>query len=428
MKILKILEMAMDRINRKIWYSIFCVVIIASITFLVNTVLVSYNKITYVKDKTTQLIDKPVENTYVVEWGIADVKSEDLMAIKEEHNNIEGVLGAGMFMYGHTFISEFMDDTRFQKINEYIINEEVSSLEMDIPELVEMRMKTTKMLLVDNDISDLCKLEVENGSNDLCIKLDNGTIPVIAGYNYRDLLNVGDTFTNYSDVYNHEKYEIIGILKQGQVWLSENELGSSINYSKCLDNYLVAGSCQLLDASFSSVGYMYITDNNDKYVSKKVDSIINSYGYSAKSKTVDEKLEESLSEERDLLKMYVGTFLFLGSIGILTLSTISVLSVIITQKDIGIMYSIGFTLRDMKKITVMENILKVLTGVVIGFAISFSIMYYSAMEYEQHMIVDIEMSELPIIILAVMLIIAFVSVIIPIKMLEKYSPTELIGK
>ena len=427
MKILKIIDMAVDRINRNIWHSIFCVIIIATLAVLVNTILVSYNKIVYVKNKTEELIDKPTDDTYVVEWGIADVDYEDLKLIKEQHNSMEEIKGAGMFTYGHTFIKEFMDNEEFQKINQEIIKED-SSLFQENFIMMEMEKKSTNMLLIDDEISDLCKLEVIEGSNVLSQELENGAIPVIAGYNYKDLLNVGDVFNNYYDSYEGEKYQVIGILKEGENWLSDNEIGSDINYCKCLDNYLVVGSCKVLDNSFVSTGYFYVTKEDAKQASAKADNIINSFGYFAESKSITDKLEDSLSEERELLKMYIGTLLFLGSIGIITLSAISILSVIITKKDIAIMYSIGFTLRDMKRVTLWENTLKVVTGAVIGFAISLGYIYVSAMEYEQSMILDIELSFIPVVILAMMLVIAFISVIIPTKILNRYCPSELIGK
>lgn len=423
MKNIQAFELSVDRINRNRRHSFFCVIIVAVIAVLINAIMISYEKITYVKVKTEQLLNVSTENTYVVDWGMSMVDPENVVRIKQEINDISGVKGAGMFTYSYILVEEFADKEEFQDINLAVAMSE-SRVNQTGAGQQEWQKKLTNVLCVDNSISGLCSLNVASGSNDLSEASDDGSIPVLVGYNYRELLKIGDTFTNAT---NGEVYKIIGILEKGAKWLSDNEIGSSINYCTELDNYIVVGSSELLDGLFSSTGFIYIMDNDVNLNSNRIDSIIENYGYFAESKSIKQVLDESLKDEKSLLEKYSAILLFLGSIGILTLTSISMVSVLTAKRDMGILYSVGFTLKDLIKITIWENISKVITGSVLGYAFSFMYLYNKSADYEKQIVRDLEVSATPLLIFVVMVVISVISVILPICMLKKNGPSKLIS-
>ncbi|MEE3325568.1 MAG: FtsX-like permease family protein, partial [Methanosphaera sp.] len=174
--------------------------------------------------------------------------------------------------------------------------------------------------------------------------------------------------------------------------------------------------------------YYFVSNYDKELVIKKTKAMLNKMGYSVNVYTLEEQLNESLKDEFELIKTYVIVLIFLSSIGVVTLSSISINSVIDEMKNIGIMYSIGFTYKDMRNITISENVLKILVGSVVGFAISYSYIYLNSLFYEKDIINEIEFSTMPLIILVIMIVITMLSVVIPLRYIKKINIRELVTK
>lgn len=422
MKKVKAIGLSSDRLAKNWKYTFFCILLIGVLTILINIVLINYESITYVKRCVSKFVKTDVDKTYIIDFDIQEVKSEDLSLLPEELNKDLECELYGNYIYASTKINEFKGKKEFQNINKKVYDESVLNPENRIS--FDVVKNYTNILCIGENLGRMCDLKYEFGESCFNFQSEDNLIPVVVGYNYKDILKVGDMFT--SAVYE-EKYQVVGVLKQGESWLAADSLGSNIEFSKCLDNYIIVSRGDILTHNYGNL-YYFVSNYDKELVIKKTKAMLNKMGYSVNVYTLEEQLNESLKEEFELIRTYVVVLIFLSSIGVVTLSSISVNSVIDEMKNIGIMYSIGFTYKDMRNITISENVLKILVGSVVGFAISYSYIYSNSLSYEKDIINEIEFSTMPLIILAIMIVITMLSVVIPLRYVKKIDIRELVTK
>lgn len=411
--------LSVDRNFRKKSNTLFSISMIMLLIILINCIVLSYSKITYIKNKTLHLLNTSPKSTFFLDWKMESPSFDDLNSIQKNINKYFPEISYGRFLFCDTIIKEFINNEKILQIsrnqhksdNDRLLqNINISNMDIALP-----------FLYIDDNIEELCKLKLLKGES-INVDINNNNIPVVIGYNYWGLLDIGDVFSSLA---YEESFQVVGVLSKGAQWLSEEKLGTSLNYSKILDNYIVAGSCKILDNNFDSFGTVII-NNKDESIKDEIEKYIGLYGYEVDCENVIELMDKSLEEEADLLKVYITIIAFIGIIGILSVTSLSIISVLLLKKEMGIMYSVGFSLKDMIKITIMENLLKVTIGALLGYIISFIYVYFNSWDFEKPVIMDIESSYI-IVVIIIIQIVTMLSVIIPLNLIKKSSPSNLIN-
>lgn len=282
--------------------------------------------------------DEGMDNVYKINmWeyyvtGIFDRSSLELLL--SDINEIDGIKGAGLYFPDSVFSAGEREDTLF-------VSEELLQL-----------------------------FPLKNVEGDVCSFPGSGTeVPVFAGYGLQEQYPVGTVFC-VSDV----TCRVVEVLEKNSIWLA-----GKTNYGELmsLDNMFVMGvgySKQLRDTTgcgdlgfgLDNFYYFLEPDADREKIQQAViqaarEEKLRIYDTYLLEEAVDSAIMEMLKEPEYYLMPFL---LIIISTVIMLLS--AVLNVSIRKRNIGVMYTIGYSGRDIARIFTMENALKLLLGIMIA--------------------------------------------------------------
>ena len=431
MKIVSDLRFALDRvcINKK--RAFFSVMIIACLVMLINLVVVDIGKITYIKIKVSDILDEDTENVYRLDFGIDAMFVDNIKEIIDCVNETDGVKGAGMYSQVMYPVKEFANKEDFINLNKEALIEENQMMSLidseQMTDLINTYGENSHFLYIDSRISDLCDIKLKDGSMGMQ-KRDNDNVPVVVGSSYEGLLEIGDTF--YVERFK-ETYQVVGIISEGTEWLTASKLGASESSGLVLDNYIVVMSdCKMasVNINYSACYYVLEESSDCEMVKTEIEKILNGKKIKATIESVQKILDDELGDEKDLIEIYVALFLFLSSIGIVSVATSSIMSVLSNRDNIGIMIVSGFQRWDILCITIIENAIKALLGGIVGFAVSFALLMKNSLPYEKEIVLYLEFPHSFLWVICAVIIISIISTLPPLVMVKRMSLVELIKK
>lgn len=201
-------------------------------------------------------------------------------------------------------------------------------------------------------------------------------------------------------------------------------------------------NCINLDSSFVTFKSYNINEKKDRcfYVvnnQKNVEGAIDLMNKSAainnlnmKIATVDDDVNKKLKSDIEDMKVYIVLATFITFMAILSNSAMSTVAILLRKKDFGVLYVNGISRKDVRRIVLCENIIKIAISIII----SFCYVYYSLfMNYggrnpvmlENLLYVQTRMTIFEI--MGIGILILFISSMVPLLIIRKLNVIELIG-
>lgn len=294
-----------------------------------------------------------------------------------------------------------------------------------------------KVMAISADLCSLCQLKNVEGNAVSFTERKKKALPgsrrterktsekqfVLVGYNLRKDYPVGYTFTDQT---TEIEYVVTDILQQGSQWFEERlEFGNlEIDLDDCLivdeDVRLQVGD----DRLFGLAAFIYVKEpkTDAAQIKEAMISLAKECGldlYNVQSvRKILEKNKQSVFD--DPIQYYLVIIMLILALTVAIVC--SMINVFLRKNSIGIMYALGYSIRDVQGMVLLENVIKI--GV--AFAVAYAYWHVSEMELYGGMNISILRYMLPWLVSGTV-IMMWISSILPIRKLSKMYPATLIG-
>ena len=289
-----------------------------------------------------------------------------------------------------------------------------------------------RIMAISADIMPLCQLKNVEG-NDISFtdakkgkalpgsRRDAGRTeektPVLVGYHLKDEYPIGYSFS--------DEYVVTDILQEGSRWLADRlEFGEfEVDLDDCLvidqDSLMKTGGAYLE----GTTSYICVKepDADADQIKEALTSLASECGldlYNVRSvnKIMSNNIKSAFS---DAIEFYLVILMLI--LAVVVAVVCSVINVYLRKNSIGVMYAVGYSTKDVQRMTLLENVIK------IGMAFCVAYAYWSVKETEIYeMNVSILAYMLPWLVAGAIIIIG-ISSFWPIRKLSKMYPATLIG-
>ena len=254
--------------------------------------------------------------------------------------------------------------------------------------------------------------------------------PIFIGSDMKDFLSLGDilTFKN-----REEKFIVAGVLKEGAN--APSRWGIS-TYSDTLMDTKMLVCVEDVDKFKNSIDdyIYYVCDEKDnEEVSSQLRKLSKECNYDIKIENAQESVElwrtvNGMSDN----KRFIATVMLLF-LAIISVTTVVTAMCMMKTREYGIMYTIGVTFGDIKKLIIFYDILVVLFGSVCAWLLKdykINEMYPNNGEFEfyRNMWIITHNIIMPVLILICGCIIVLAASYVPLKIMKRKSPAEMIKK
>jgi putative ABC transport system permease protein len=395
---------------------------------LINLVVVEYYRINYEKEEIKKVVKYDIENIGYIRFDYNELKNlgkKNASKVFEEIEGVEGVKLCGSFENGIMLIEELYNDKEYLNIRKKIVEDMVDETHSEFEE-IERRMfsqtlyKYSNILNIDSDIIKLCNIELSEGE----IAKNDKYIPLLIGHNYRNIIDVGQLLTRKTD---GKKYLVTGVLKKNSRWLINGDISNSSNVSINLDNEFVVFDDDLMNYDSS---YIIFDERTDKLTRErtldKIRNISNKCNLGFNVLTIDEIINSMKSDMFIVSRSWIVLAIFAFVIGMLCMSSIAIVTVLSRKNDIGILYAVGFSEKNIGGIVVVENMLQIGFGCIIGYCIALLLSISGNTYVNIKKIIDIQFRQGIISVGGIYLLCTLIASIVPIIIINKSKPFELI--
>ena len=271
---------------------IICVVVICGMSIAVYK---EYDSYISLKNDTKNIVKYKSGQLYYLDFGNNyKINYDNYKSFLNDISNIGEVDISGTFDKSMASYKELKTDNEYKKVHRKI-TEDNSFTNMSSPE-------NTDIIRMSSGIYKLSKIELESGED--YSQYNGDEIPILVGYNYKDVIKVGQTLT---EEYDKKTYKIIGIMKKNSKWIKNGNLGNVSNHVASyinLDNFFVAiyNYDKLINNRIVQIGfdstYICLKNKDDKDILDKVNKLGEKYELDfnlVNIKEIYEKIEESTS-------------------------------------------------------------------------------------------------------------------------------------
>lgn|GEM_PF-935743 len=405
-------------LNRK--FMTLLVLIVSIVSFILLGQMITYaftgqyhakeieDKLSYGIDKTCQ-----IQFPYKEETSEFRDKVNQLIAYG---NTLEGVKGCGYYDFSSANFTELANN------KSYI--EKSKLLYKDTP--YGRHPESSQVLFVMEGISDLCRVNVIEGSDEFK-RCDDGALPLLVGYEYKDIVPIGTELTNED---TGTKYKVTGVMAKGSKWLGDVDyLGTD---TERLDNKFVAMyDPEYIDATMSVLSsldtcFCIVEDGADiKGISDKISAKANELKLGVFCKPVRAVLAEYEAPYKADMGLKVLLAVMFTFFSILSVSSSETVSILFRRPEYGIMYANGMSTADIIKMVVAENILVVTAAFIVAYGWeSYSLLKDTSPFRTIRLSIHREL--VSVYLLAVAAVIVAISCIVPIAIIKRLKPVELI--
>ncbi len=387
--------------------------------YLINVVLDMAN-MTQAERKIMELMtDRELERigmVSVLEMNIEDpTLGRRINQLIEGLEDAEGVAGGGAYYQTDIRIAELKERPG---LGEILQKNNIFFVSM-YPDVV----------YADEDLLCLCKARLESGSmDDFSRKTENGHVPVIAGYDYKAILEQGEVLT---DEISGKTYEVIGFLEQGNRFFENIDPGAGMDIYSTLDSYLVVPMWDGMDeetmgaACYMGNIYFYPEWEADMTkVMKEVSELAENIDIAVDVFTMDSYFDENMEDEDALNGMvYVLTYVVIV-LAILAMIVAGMIQILTNQREYAIMLASGFRRGTLYHLIFLENLIKISVALLVGTYIQWTEIAYS--KYLPSYNVDIFWHyDVPMVI-GIFVAVAVLVTAIPVCLLRKVRISQLI--
>lgn len=311
---------------------------------------------------------------------------------------------------------------RFEQLNNEIRNiEGIKYSGIYSENLMDINSGSVDAMYISSNLLPLCQVRDEKGE-DISFQKIQGKNPIYVGYNLKDMYPVGYEFL---DEYTGEAYVVKGVLAQNSQWIQ-----GQIDFAELyvtLDNYVVADmdkkieTRRVLLTGLDTFCYVIDDDANAEQIKNEIFKLADDCGLDLYSIiNIDERLENNKME------LYADAVTLYMAYGMLVLSVVTVvisamISIYLRKSSIGVMYAIGYSVKDVKKMVVLENAIKIFMAYMVAYA------FWSINERNIYLEnISILRIITPFLLFGIILLVV-ISSVLPIKQLSRMYPATLIG-
>ena len=144
--------------------------------------------------------------------------------------------------------------------------------------------------------------------------------------------------------------------------------------------------------------------------------------------TIDEIINNMKSDMFIVSKSWIVLAIFAFVIGMLCMSSVAIVTVLSRKNDIGILYAVGFSEKNITGIVVIENMLQIGFGCIIGYCIALLLSISGNTYFNIEKIIDIQLRQGILYVSGIYLLCTLIASIVPIIIINKSKPFELIMK
>lgn len=395
--------------NIIIWLALVIVFTIAMV--LVQLALYEYEKTNYTIRLTNEMIGNN-DNVYNVCLNTPEITEDiamDMRGFLEELKNVPGVSASGRYIISSLIFDELKDNELLANRNNELFE---GTLRADYPSLIDV-------VYADKELLPLLHME----------SLDNmetkDTIPTWVGYNYADILSIGNIYT---DPLTSCKYEIVGVIKKDLRLPSETLLRSYLY--KDMNNAIFALYDERIEAdyyyTYNYGNSMYFETNGTDETLNEIISLAKKHNLHVKIRSIPAYIDEYKQENKEMLML---TFLFTSIAvvsGLMSILSSSIINIVLRKQELGIMLANGFLPGDIKRIIFIENGIKQFPAYFISIFITRAYIIRNTLtdlddclRVHQYYVVGKAF--------IILLILLIISSVIPIILLNRIKPAELMG-
>ncbi len=289
-------------------------------------------------------------------------------------------------------------------------------------------------VFMDNEMYNMVKINIKSGRGlrEDDFNLDkNLEIPIIVGENISKYYKPGDVIFEQNDTTGRvlTKYKVVGVLKQGQMFIGGDATLSSLEVKNMDDAILIPFSKEdnSLDDYFIRYGvncsYKIRSGANVSQVIDNIDKKCNDLNLTLKSVKYTDEIKEinNLSNEGIFYNAFLAIMLtFFSLLGVISSVMLSILK---NKEEYGIRMAVGATTKDISKGIVLEMIVIFILTIIIANTIMILFPQLLAIQIT-------EKSDYLVFLLScvIVFVIALIASIIPIKRIDKLDVRDLLRR
>ncbi len=341
--------------NRK-WSFFFSICTISIAFFFMDSIMTEnvsgYYNILQLKQLITDRTDSVIHISFENIPAETDAMDENISNYIRQLKMIHSIKSAGSYVYANDMWEELQTPDAY--LPRYKTAEEN-------PDYVQGAGVLQNLYYMDTDVSGLCNVYLTDGRTlqeaFSGIDKDTDNIPVLAGYNFRDIVGEGKV---YHSALSGQTYRIIGFLEEESTWLS-NDLFYTDNIAVSLDNVFLVPWKYENGSPFPNSIFGVLQNGNDYIeVKQQIQQLAAAQGLYVSVSTLEEKIKEFKQEQSQYLKFGLMICLIVVISVFLAVGTNVITSVLLQRNTYGIMLSFGVMYKDIFRIILFENMIRIL--------------------------------------------------------------------
>lgn len=307
--------------------------------------------------------------------------------------------------------------------------DEISDIQSEYIDMEDNESQSVMGIFVENTALRLCDLQMENGEIVDDKTPEENCTYLYLGNNLKDI-PVG---TEYTVEVGTEtlRFVVKGILKKGAKFISGNLFMKTGDFlaESCYTNL---DSMVLASGNDSNINlWMYSINEGTDFdiVETKINDIADKYGvriyYGRASDITNERMKATKELNNAIIKL-LGIVLL---VSIVIMVCVQITAIFNNASEYGILYANGYSMRQLCAMQFFENVIKMTVSLIAAIFIAKKLLLFSFARMSDLTTVfyDIYYNYVIAKMIAVSILIVVLASIIPVIVLGKYKPIELIG-
>ena len=277
----------------------------------------------------------------------------------------------------------------------------------------------TRLLSVDATILSLGKLSLRSSARE-AFRKNNAKRPLLVGYAYKDVLPLGTVLTR-----NNEKYEVVGVLSPGAEWPSTDGIttasASVISLDYC---FVYPHKAEDYSIAFGYRSTFVITEKSQCDAAALVFELARKEGISVSVQTVSEYIAAEKELIHDSMSGILRLSGFMLILSLLLVIMTNLMDIMMRQREFGILYSCGFTGREIKGLILLDTLLFTFSSLLFYFMIKTLFCRFQSISWKE----QLQYIKRPFFLafLCIIVVMEAASLLFSIAYLNRKSPTELL--
>lgn len=403
------LKILMDMIKRNMLLSVLLVCMSFIAIYMIDESISNYLYEMQIIDNYTNTYSEKTERVNQITW----------QSINEDKTNEY-----------HNFLERMKEVDKIEYYGRFSTNN-FTPENINLPEKMKNN-GTIPIVITEKSTLDLGNFDLSQEEKNILKNYDEDVYPVFIGNDMKDYISIGDTFQLKN---KSEKFVVAGVLKKETHCASRYDIST---YSDTLmDNKMLVcvDDYEGFIEDTSPAYIYYVCDENDNYeVANQLRKLARECNYDIRIENVQETIQNwkasyGMSDNKRLTAS-----IMLMILAIISVTTVITAMCMMKMREYGIMYTVGVTFGDIKKLIILYDTLIVLLGSVWAWILkNYDInRMYPKKEQTISFFRDIWMTThnimIPIIILLCGCVIIFAASFVPLKIMKQKTPAEMIKK